>query len=201
MQVVSTEVTLNYRINEGQVNKIYQTLGIHYQDTVIQPAIQEVVKASTAKYTAEELITKRDFVKLDIENALNERMSKFGGMIITQTVSITNFDFSPEFNKAIESKVTAAQNALKAENDLKRIQVEAQQAVAVAQGEADARIKRAEAEARAISITGQALKENPNLVALEWVKKWAGTLPTTLIQSGSGGQQPNLVLLLPNQGV
>jgi regulator of protease activity HflC (stomatin/prohibitin superfamily) len=195
LQDVSTEVTLNYRIEPTKANWVYQNLGLDYENRIIQPAIQEAVKASTAQFTAEELITQRPAVKAKIESALRDRLLNYE--IIMETVSITDFRFSPQFTAAIESKVTAVQQALKAENDLKRIQVEAQQAVATAQGQANATITKAVAEAQAISITGKALRENPQLVQLEWVKKWAGTLPTTLIMSGSGGQQPNLVLLLP----
>jgi regulator of protease activity HflC (stomatin/prohibitin superfamily) len=179
LQTVSTEVTLNYRLDPNTVNKIYQELSIGYENNIIQPAIQEVVKASTAKFTAEELITKREIIKSEIENALRDRLSNFGG-IIMQTVSITNFDFSPEFNSAIEAKQTAEQLALKAENDLKRIKVEAEQ-----------RVAQATAEAEAIRIQAEALKSNQQLIALNWVERWNGILPTTLIV---GGETPTLLL-------
>jgi len=169
LQVVSTEVTLNYRLDESEVNSIYQTLGLSYEDKVIQPSIQEVVKASTAKYTAEELITKRELVKRDIEDALILRLSSFKG-IMPQMMSITDFDFSAEFNSAIEAKVTAEQNALKAENDLVRIKVEAAQ-----------RIAQATAEAQAIKIQSEALMANPQYVNLVYIQKWDGHLPTTML--------------------
>jgi regulator of protease activity HflC (stomatin/prohibitin superfamily) len=189
LQDVSTEVTLNYRIEANRANWIYQNLGLDYENRIIQPAIQEAVKASTAQFTAEELITQRPIVKAKIESALKDRMLNYS--IIMETVSITDFKFSPSFSQAIEAKVTAQQLALKAENDLQRIQVEAQQAVAQAQGQANATITKAVAEAQAIRITGEALKENPQLVQLEWVKRWSGTMPNTLI---IGGQTPSLIL-------
>jgi regulator of protease activity HflC (stomatin/prohibitin superfamily) len=189
LQDVSTEVTLNYRIEADRANWVYQNLGMDYENRIIQPAIQEAVKASTAQFTAEELITQRPTVKAKIESALKDRMLNYS--IIMETVSITDFKFSPSFSQAIEAKVTAQQQALKAENDLKRIQVEAQQAVAQAQGQANATITKAIAEAQAIRITGEALKENPQLVALESVKKWNGIMPVTLI---SGGQTPTILL-------
>jgi regulator of protease activity HflC (stomatin/prohibitin superfamily) len=169
LQVVTTEVTLNYRLDESEVNSIYQTLGLSYEDKVIQPSIQEVVKASTARYTAEELITKRELVKKDIEDALTLRLSSFKG-IMPQMMSITDFDFSPDFNAAIELKVTAEQQALKAQNDLVRIKVEAEQ-----------RIAQATAEAQAIKIQAEALMSNPQFVSLEYIKKWDGHLPTTML--------------------
>jgi prohibitin 2 len=180
LQVVTTEVTLNYRLDESEVNSIYQTLGLSYEDKVIQPSIQEVVKASTARYTAEELITKRELVKKDIEDALTLRLSSFKG-ILPQMMSITDFDFSPDFNAAIELKVTAEQQALKAQNDLVRIKVEAEQ-----------RIAQVTAEAQAIKIQAEALKSNPQLIALEWVRKFDGHLPNTLIMCGD--KMPSLIL-------
>ncbi len=178
LQIVSTEVTLNYRLLPMDTPKIYQELSIDFEDRIIQPAIQEAVKASTAKYTAEELITKRELAKDEIEKALTIRVEKFGGINV-QSVSITDFDFSPEFNKAIEEKVTAEQDALKAKNVLERIKFEAEQ-----------RVTKARAEAEAIRIEAQALKENPQLVSLRWVEKWNGQLPTFM---AGGGQVDFLV--------
>jgi len=189
LQDVSTEVTLNYKIEPERVNWIYQNLGSDYENRIIQPAIQESVKASTAQFTAEELITKRPTVKANIESALRDRMLNYS--LIMETVSITDFKFSPSFSQAIESKVTAQQLALKAENDLQRIRVEAEQAVAIAQGQANATIIKATSEAAAIKITGEALKNNPALVNLEYIKRWQGILPTTLI---IGGETPSLIL-------
>jgi prohibitin 2 len=195
LQIVTTEVTLNYHLEADKVNTIYQTLQLDWENRIIQPAIQESVKASTAKYTAEELITKRPIVKDAIDMSLKEKLAPYG--LVTETIYITDFKFSPEFEAAIEQKVTAVQLAQKAENDLKRIQVEAQQAVAVAQGQAEATITKAKAEAEAIKITGDALKNNPALVQLESVKKWNGIMPVTLI---SGGQTPTILLPIAGTG-
>jgi len=189
LQDVSTEVTLNYKIEPERANWIYQNLGSDYENRIIQPAIQEAVKASTAQFTAEELITQRPTVKANIESALRDRMLNYS--LVMETVSITDFKFSPSFSQAIEAKVTAQQLALKAENDLQRIRVEAEQAVAIAQGQANATIIKATSEAAAIKITGEALKNNPALVNLEYIKRWQGILPTTLI---IGGETPSLIL-------
>lgn len=191
LQIVSTEVTLNYRVDVNKVNQIYQNVGVHFEDTVIQPAIQEVTKASTAIFTAEELITERPVVKQKIEESLKERIVGYG--IVVESVSITDFNFSPEFNTAIEQKVVALQLSMKAENDLKRIQIEAQQAITVAEGQATATLTKAKAEAEAIKITADALKQNPQLISLEWVKKFDGKLPNTLIIGGCN-DMPSLIL-------
>jgi regulator of protease activity HflC (stomatin/prohibitin superfamily) len=169
LQDVSTEVTLNYKVDALEVNSVYQDLSLDFEARIIEPAIQESVKSSTAKFTAEELITKRPMVKEEIELALTERIGKFGGIII-QSVSITDFKFSPEFSSAIEAKVTAEQNALKAENDLVRIKVEAEQKIAIAQ-----------ATAEAIRIEAIALKENPDLLTMRYIEMmsstWDGKMP------------------------
>lgn len=144
LQDVSTEVTLNFRLRPEKVNLIYQTLRTDYTVRVIDPGIQEAVKSVTALYNAEELIAKRASVRDEIDSRLDARLEEHG--IFVEQVNITDFDFSESFNEAIESKVTAAQNALRAINDLTRIQTEAEQVRARAAGERDATIARAEAE-------------------------------------------------------
>jgi len=182
LQAVSTQVTVNYRASPESVNSLYKEVGLDYQNRIIAPAVEEVVKQVTAKYNAEELITKRPLVKGDIETAIAERLNQFN--IITEVTSITDFQFSALFAKAIESKVEAEQNALRAENDLKRIQVEAQQVEAKAMGVANANIAEADGEAKAIKIISEALAQNPNY--LEWLKTqhWDGKLPLVV---GDGG--------------
>lgn len=169
LQIVTTEVTVNYRLDSSSVNRVYQELSLDFEDRIILPAIKEAVKASTAKFNAEELINKRDLVKAEIEEALKMRVENFGGIYV-QAISITNFKFSPEFDEAIEQKVTAEQLFFKSENDLKRIKIEAQQKIAIA-----------EAEARAIQIQGEALRDSPDLLTLRQIEMlrdtWDGHYP------------------------
>jgi regulator of protease activity HflC (stomatin/prohibitin superfamily) len=164
LQDAMTKVALNYHLTATRVNEIYQTLGTAYADTYISPAIQEVVKASTAEFTAEELITKRPIVKQTIENGLKARLEPRG--IMVETVSITNFQFSELFSQAIEAKVSAEQDALKAKNILERIKIEAQQKIASAEG-----------DAMAISTVEETLKDSPNYINWLKVSKWNGILP------------------------
>ncbi len=175
LQTVQTTVTINYHPNKELIHHLYKDLGIDYQNRVITPAIEETVKQVTANYNAEALITKRPQVKADIETSIRERLDEFN--IVTEVVSITDFEFSPLFSSAIESKVEAEQKALKAENDLRRIEVEARQLEAQAVGTANANIAEAKGEAEAIAIINKALSENPNY--LEWLKtqRWDGKLP------------------------
>ena len=175
LQTVQTTVTVNYHADQERVHILYKEIGLDYENRVIQPAIEETVKQVTANYNAEELITKRPLVKADIENAIRERLDVFN--VETEVISITDFDFSDLFSKAIESKVEAEQKAQKAENDLIRIEVEARQLEAQAEGLASANIAEARGESEAISIINSALSNNPYYI--EWLKTqaWDGKLP------------------------
>lgn len=170
LQTVSAVIALNYHPNPDQVNLLWQKVGKEYKTRVIDPAIQEAVKASTAKYTAEELITKRQEVKDDIKVILSERLTR--EFIVVDEVSIVSFDFSRSFNEAIEAKVTAEQSALAAKNKLEQIKFEAEQRVTTAKGEAEA-----------IRIQAQAITQQggEDYVRLKWVEKWNGVLPSTML--------------------
>ena len=165
LQIVTSKIALNYHLDPVSVNKIWQEVGKNYNSRIISPAIQESVKAETAKFTAEELITKRETVKEQIKLNLAERLLE--NFIIVDEFNIIDFDFSTTFNEAIESKVKAEQLKLKAEMDLQRIKVEAEQKVAEAEG-----------KAKAIQIEAQALRANPQVVELRWIEKWDGKVPT-----------------------
>jgi regulator of protease activity HflC (stomatin/prohibitin superfamily) len=183
LQTVQTTVTVNYHPDTEKVHYLYKEIGLSYENRVIQPAIDETVKQVSANYNAEELITKRPLVKADIENAIRDRLNQF--YIETEVISITDFEFSPLFAKAIESKVEAEQKAQKAENDLIRIEVEARQLEAQAVGTAAANIAEAQGEAEAISIINDALSNNP--FYLEWLKTqaWDGKLPLVVGEGGT----------------
>lgn len=166
LQTVSTDIVINWHLDSGKVNKIYQNIGDEKAvlDRIINPAVNEVVKASTAKYTAEEVLQKRPLLKADIDEALKIRLETYN--IVLNDVSIVDVQFSPEFNVAIEQKTTAQQLALKAENDLKRIEIEATQ-----------KVTSAKAEAESIRIRSEALAQNQKLVDWEAIQKWNGVLP------------------------
>jgi len=183
LQTVTTEVTVNYNPDPNAVNILYKEVGLNYENRVIQPAVDEVVKQVTANYNAEELITKRPQVKSDIEAEITTRLNIYD--IQTDVISITDFQFSSLFSSAIESKVEAEQKALQAENDLLRIEVEARQIEQQAKGIAAANIAQAEGEAEAIRIINESLSQNP--FYLEWLKTqaWDGRLPLVVGEGGT----------------
>lgn len=174
LQTVHTNLALNYHLNPDKTNKVYQEIGTDFESRIINPAIQEVVKAVVAKFPAQELIEKRDLVKEEIKHKLSERLG-ITNMLVDET-SIANFDFSDQYEKAIEAKQVAQQDALKAENELKRIKIEAEQRVAQAQ-----------AEAEAIKIQAQAITQQGgrDYVQLKAIEKWNGNLPQQMIPGGT----------------
>ena len=165
LQIVTSKIAINYHLSPNKVNSIWQDVGRDYNSRIIAPSIQEAVKSVTAKFTAEELIVKREEVKDQIKINLAERLIK--NNIVVDEINITAFDFSQAFNEAIEAKVTAEQLKLKAEMDLERIKIEASQRVAESEG-----------KATAIRIEAQALSANPRVVELRWIEKWDGKTPT-----------------------
>jgi len=173
LQAVHTTIVLNFSLEPDKAGDVYKSLGLGYAERVIEPIVKEGFKAASARYTAEELISKRETLKNEVREYLKNRMVPFGIMVVE--LSITDFEFSPEFNKAIESKQTAEQLALKARRDLDRIKVEAQQKIATAQ-----------AEAEALRLQRQAV--SPELVRLREVEaqmkaidKWDGHLPNVTV--------------------
>ena len=190
LQVVSTSVAVQYSLIGAVMPLTYQKIGPQaaiVERNVIYPAILESVKSITAKYTAEELVTKRAEVKVQIQQAIESNINttlqqkEVVGAISLANVAITDFDFSEEFNRAIEEKVRAEQEALKAENEKLRRVTQAEAAAAERTLAADAVAYQIEAEskarAEAIRREAEALKDNPNLIDLRVAEKWDGKLP------------------------
>lgn len=177
LQPVSTHVAVNYSVNKASAFNLMNNIGGNFDSIIINPAIQEIVKEVTAKYPAEDLITRRDVVSSEISEHLTTRLAKYD--LIVNDINIVNFKFSEAFNQSIEAKQVAQQQALKAENDLRRVEIEAKQKVAQAQ-----------AEAESLRLKKQAV--TPELVQLKQIEvqekaleKWNGALPSV-----TGGATP-----------
>lgn len=157
LQEVKSTIALNYHLDGSKAVVVYQNIGVEYVDRVIAPAMQEAFKATAAQFTAEELIGKREAVKQVAYSRLKERLARYN--IIVDDFNIVNFDFSQDFNTAIEQKQVAQQN-------LERAKIEANTAITQAQGQANAQ---------------KVLKDNGSLTAeyLEFVaiQKWDGKMP------------------------
>ncbi|GBF11789.1 prohibitin family protein [Tepidibacillus infernus] len=177
LQVVTTVVAVNFHLNPEEVNKLYQNVGLAYKERIVDPAIGEALKAVTAQYTAEELISKRPEVSTKVKEQLAKKLANYN--MVLDEINITEFKFSNEFNNAIEQKQVAEQQALKAKLDLQRIEIEAKQ-----------KIEQAKAEAESLRLQKQEV--TPELVELrkieaqmEAIKKWDGKLPNV-----TGGATP-----------
>lgn len=178
LQTVSTELTLNYSLNPMLVNKLWQEIGPDFENRIVDPAVQESVKAVTARFTAEELVQRRTEVKQQVYEMLDARLKE--NYLQVDAVSITDFNFSSEFNAAIEAKQQAEQLALKAKRDLERIKTEAEQKVAQAQAQAEAlRLQKEQ-------VTPQLIELRKIEAQMSAIEKWNGVLP----QYVGGGPVP-----------
>ncbi|MDA0204278.1 MAG: prohibitin family protein [Acidobacteria bacterium] len=171
LQTITAAIAVNYHIVPEAANQVYQKVGVLYRERIIEPAVQESMKAVSAQFTAEQLITRRAEVSNRMQEFLSERLRIHS--IEVDEFSIVDFGFSEQFNMAIEAKQTAEQNALKAERDLDRVKIEAEQLVTQATAEAESqRLQR-----ETIS---------SNILQLRAIEKWDGKLP----QVTGGGATP-----------
>jgi len=199
LQQVHTTIALNYHISPSQANLIYQQLGANYADRIIAPTIQESVKASVAKFNAEELITKRAIAKAVIAQTIGNTLSARD--IVVETVFITDFAFSQAFSNQIEAKVVAFQKYLTEQNNLKAIQVVANQTVVQAQAAARSNIAKAGGESQAIKIITEQLKQSPQYLQWLSINRWNGQMPYALGGTGDDPffQQPVSTVVQQNQ--
>src|SRR5919205_107821 len=184
LQEVATVIALNYHIDPSKANIIYQQLGADYADRIIAPTIQESVKASVAKFNAEELITQRETAKAVIAQAIRNTLSSRD--ITVETVFITDFKFSQAFANQVESKVVAYQKYLTEQNNLRAVQVVANQTVVQAQAQARANVARAGGESQAIRIITEQLRQSPQYLQWQAINRWNGQMPYALGSSGGG---------------
>ena len=168
LQTISSTIAVNYRLVSDKSADMYKDVGIEYQTILITPAVQECMKSVTSKYTAEELITKRQTVGDEVKDALGERLNSYG--IYIEKFNIVDFDFSSEYNNAIEAKQVAEQNLLKT-------QTEQEQAIVIA--EADA-----QAQADANKLIEDSLSEK--VIAYEQIQKWNGVMPKVTGSDSNG---------------
>jgi regulator of protease activity HflC (stomatin/prohibitin superfamily) len=175
LQNVTTSLALNFRIDASRVVELYRDVGAEYKVRVIDPAVQESLKTVTANYTAEELIKSRPKVKAEVEEEITRRLGKYNLLVEPSGLSITNFAFSEEFNRAIELKQVAQQQAEQQRYVLQKAELEKQTAVMIAQGKSEA----AKLNAEALKVQGGSL-----VISREWIEKWDGRLPSVY----GGGQ-------------
>jgi regulator of protease activity HflC (stomatin/prohibitin superfamily) len=169
LQETHSTIALNYHLLPDKANWVYQKIGVLYKERIIDPAVQEVVKAVTARYTAVMLITQRETVRHEIKELLKQRLVAYN--ILVDDFSIINFQFSKQFMQAIEAKQTAEQLAMKAQRDLERIKIEAEQKIAQAKAEAEALRLQKE------NVTPQLVRLRQIEASLRAIEKWDGHMP------------------------
>ena len=185
IQEVNLTYTINFQIKKSDAQNIYRTIGVDYYHTVIQPCITESVKVVTARYTAEQLVGKRNELAAAIEVDLAEKLLKYNIELVS--TSIENMDFTNAFTDAVEAKQVAQQNKLRAETEAEQKVIEAKAAAEVRKVNADAEAyevrAKAEAEAEANRMISESLTQE--LINYTYAQSWNGKLPTVMTGEGS----------------
>ena len=199
IQEVNLTYTINYQIKKSDAQTIYRTIGEDYYQTVILPCITESVKVSTAHYSAEQLVGKRNELATAIENDLNDKLLNYNIELVS--TSIENMDFTNAFTDAVEAKQVAQQNKLRAETEAEQKVIEAKAAAEVRKVNADAEAyevrAKAEAEAEANRMISESLTQE--LISYTYAQSWDGRLPT--VMTGDSGMIPvlNMDQLVPDE--
>ena len=183
LQTISSIIAVNYHINKATSADLYKQVGLGYEDVLVMPAINEVLKQVTANYTAQELVSNRGEVSILLDENLNTKLNEYG--IVVDDLNIINWDFSEEFITAIEAKQVAEQNLIKTRTEQEQALViantEAQKQVIAAQAEADKITLLADATAGSNRTIAESLTDI--LIRYETLQKWDGQLPK--VTSGS----------------
>ncbi len=174
LQTIKVGLAVNHRIMPETVVSIYRNLGRNYVQTVLTPMVEEWIKAIVSKYSAESLISNRVEVARELDSILKEKMKE--KQVIVSDIAIVNFDFSPQFLKAVEDKQIAEQEAKRATNLVEKVKKEAEQ-----------QVLKAKAEAESLKLQRQVI--TPELLKLKTIEKWNGQLPTY-----NGGELPFIMI-------
>ena len=196
LQTVSAVLAINYRVDKGMSHSIYKNIGGAYESVLVIPAVNEVLKAVGAEYTASTLVANRSAVSVELDNNLKAKLQTSG--IIVEDINVIDWDFSDEYIAAIEQKQVAEQNLIKTRTEQEQAVViaeaSAKQKVIAAQADADSAVIAAEARAKQITVEADAQAEanrklseslSNELINYEMINKWDGKLPE--VQTGSGG--------------
>lgn len=174
-KISNFKIAINYNITNDTANKLYRSVGVDYKSIIVEPAIQEAMKATVANYTAEELITKRNEVSEFALNKLSPKLQENG--ITLTSLNILDLSFSEEFDTAVEQKQIVEQETQKAQYELEKAKVENQKKIENAQADAEVMA----AQNAQITDNYLRLKEIENQKAM--IEKWNGQLPTTMTGS------------------
>ncbi len=186
LQVVTSLIAVNYHLDGSHAKEVYQNVGANYADIIVAPSIQNTFKAVTAKFTAEELITKRDEVRFQAEEELTKQLEPY--FIVVENFNIVNFDFSAEYQSAIEAKQVVQQQVETSKQKLAQAEIDAQTVIAQARGQADAQ--------KALADTGALTDEYLQYLFLT---KWNGILPQVMTSGSSSMIDVSRFMTFPQQ--
>lgn len=175
LQVVTTTVAINFHVDPAKCGYLFKTVGNDFKSRVVDPAVQESLKQVTARYTAEELIKMRSKVKVEVESEVTRRLKAYNLLVESDGVSITQFDFSQEFNTAIESKQVAQQDAEKQKYVLQQAKLQKETDITKAEGESQA------SRLRALALKSQG---GSKVLAEKFIEKWDGHYPQVVGSQG-----------------
>lgn len=178
-KITNLKISVNYNIIKDSANKLYREIGTSYQSVVLEPALYEAIKSTIANYTAEELITKRSEVSALATEAFFNRVHDYG--IIVTALNITDLSFSAEFDAVIEQKQIVEQQTKQAQLELEKAKIENETKIENAKAEAEV-MKQQNAQ-----ITDQTLRLKELEIMEEYVEKWNGQLPTTMLNDNMTG--------------
>lgn len=183
LQQVDVSMRILYRIPEGSVVRIFKEYAGDPFEALIAPRVHEALKEVTALQSAEQIVKKREEIKV---KTLATTREKIGSLLNVEDIVLENITLSKELEAAIESKMVQEQEAAKARFTQQKAQIEA-----------DTAIIRAKGEAEAIRVRAEAIRDNPGLIQLQIVEKWDGKAPL-VIGGGSaeGGNSANILLPL-----
>ena len=176
LQIVNVTMSINYQIKPEKASELYSKVGANYNDTILNPALQSGLKAAIAKFTAEEMVTKRSEVATSITEELNSRLNEY---FTISAVNLENIGFTEEFNAAVEAKTTNQQKAEAEKAQLEIIKVQNEQKINTAEAEAQVR------ELQSQSVTEQSLEQLRLENQRAMIEKWDGHYPTTMLGSDS----------------
>lgn len=182
LQIVNITMSINYQIKAEKASELYAKVGANYEDTILNPALQSGLKSAMARFTAEEMVTKRNEVANAITEELNSRLEEY---FIISAVNIENIGFTDEYNKAIEAKTTNEQKAQAEKAQLEIIKVQNEQKINTAEAEAKVR------ELQSKSVTDKSLEQLRLEIQRELIQKWNGQFPSTML-----GDNPNMLFNL-----
>lgn len=192
VQQAEIRFVLNYRLDPTKAHIIFQTVGRDWSQKLVGQVVHEEIKREFGQHNAVDIVFQRDKASRVIEETITRKLA--AREVVVTGFQITNIDYTPEFEHAVEAKVIAQQKAIEEQNRTVQIREQATQKIETAKGAAEARVLNAEAEAKSIRLRGQALSENPKLIEWQTIIEWDGVLPKTML-----GEAVPLVQLDPDK--